>query len=698
MRKSLAAALFTLMAVALTVTSCGKYYGEGKFPVSSPDGRITVNFELKELESPYQPGPNMYYNVEFNGKKLLTDSPMGLVFGEKGALTGDVVVKEVVYNENQSDQFETPFGKQSSVSVSYNEMTVKVRERTIPAKDMDIIFRIYNDGVAFRFHLPYQKPDIKFPSVDREGFLEDFVITGDMTGYIFKDSIMTFAAVAEAGKHNYEAQYLLTPLYTITREMQVMMPLLATWDDGTAMIITEAGLADYPHAYLSSQRDMDLDLVTSLVPMFGEKEVKAYGTVPYTTPWHLLMIGESVGDLIESDLTLALNEPSKIADQSWIKPGKMAWDWWSNRLLEYKRNQPQYGRVNEDAKKTFETYIDFAAESGFEYCLIDAGWYGDDRDPTQDVTTPVDTTLVMEDLFAHADSAGVGIFLGVNWQNLQPAGDSLYTKLDSVLDVYGKWGVKGIKINYMNRDDLNMVRFYHKVLEETAARKMMVIFHSAYKPTGIQRTWPNLVTRDAVISSEADKFNADASPEHDVTIAFTRGVLGQMDYAPGAFINVYMDDFQASYTKPVAQGTRAHQLAMFVVYQSPIQTIPDAPANYAKEKGFDFIQLVPTVWDETRYISGEVGQYIVMARRNGDNWYLGAMTNELEREIELPLEFLGGGQWTMKSWADGDATMAEGKKRDMESLNIEEKEISSSETVSITLGPGGGFAAAFTKK
>jgi alpha-glucosidase len=292
----------------------------------------------------------------------------------------------------------------------------------------------------------------------------------------------------------------------------------------------------------------------------------------------------------------------------------------------------------------------------------------------------------------------VGIFLGVNWQNLKPADDSLFTRLDSVLDVYGKWGVKGIKVSYMNRDDVDMVHFYQTVLEKAAARKMMVVFHTAFKPTGLQRTWPNLITRDAVITSEANKYGSNVTPDHNVTIPFTRGVLGQMDYAPGVFSNASMDDFKVSYTEPVAMGTRAHQLAMFVVYQSPLQTIPGAPVSYEKEKGFDFIQLVPTVWDETRYIAGDVGQYIVIARRNGDAWYLGAMTNGLNREVEIPLEFLGGGQWTMKSWADGEATMAEGKKLDMEALDVSEKEVSSSETLTVTLGPGGGFAAAFNKK
>ena len=234
-----------------------------------------------------------------------------------------------------------------------------------------------------------------------------------------------------------------------------------------------------------------------------------------------------------------------------------------------------------------------------------------------------------------------------------------------------------------------MVNFYHEVLAKAAENRLVVDFHGAYKPTGIRRTWPNLLTREGVLGLEYSRWSKEAEPEHNVTIPYTRMLVGPMDYTPGAFQNA-TGDFRPDTVAPYSLGTRCHQLAMFVVYESPLQVLADAPVNYRKEKGLDFISQVPTVWDETRFVAGEIGEYIVLARKKDESWYLGAMTDWNPRQLEVPLEFLGDGSWKAKIWADGKRA-----ERNPEDVSVSEAEVSAGENLAIELAPGGGYAAVF---
>ena len=677
MVKRLAATSAALMIVSLLAASCGKYYEEGVFTVKSPDGRIVLNFELKELEPPYSMGKNMYYNVSVDGKQLLRDSPLGINFGEDGILVGDMLIT-AIKDSSAVVEFETPLSKQAKVKAEFNQLTLSLREKTIPAKNVDLIFRVYNEGVAFRYHLPEQEPKISFPSTEHSGFLKSYMVTNELTGYYFTGDHDIYALIPARLQHNYESTYFKIKLSEVAKEMIIALPLVILPEDGPAVCITEAALTDFTASYLSSHREIDLDLVAFLAPVFGEKEAKVLGEVPLTTPWRVIMIADSPGKLIESNLLLCLNEPSKIDDTSWITPGKAAWEWWSGRVIGKRRNRPVVGEINTE---TYKHYLDFAGEIGLEYCLIDAGWYGDHKDVAQDIITSI-PEMDIEELVSYGDSLGVKILLWLNWECVKK-------QMDQAFPLYRQWGVAGVKVDYMNRDDQEMVNFYHEVLAKAAENRLVVDFHGAYKPTGIRRTWPNLLTREGVLGLEYSRWSKEAEPEHNVTIPYTRMLVGPMDYTPGAFQNA-TGDFRPDTVAPYSLGTRCHQLAMFVVYESPLQVLADAPVNYRKEKGLDFISQVPTVWDETRFVAGEIGEYIVLARKKGESWYLGAMTDWNPRQLEVPLEFLGDGSWKAKIWADGKRA-----ERNPEDVSVSEAEVSAGENLAIELAPGGGYAAVF---
>ncbi|MEA2063045.1 MAG: glycoside hydrolase family 97 protein [Gemmatimonadota bacterium] len=681
MVKRLAASSVALLL--LLSASCGKYIEDGVFSVKSPDGRIEVNFELKEPGPPYPPGRNMYYNVSHDGKELLRDSPLGLDFGDDGKVIGDMVIT-ASHDTSGVQEFETPLSKQASVRAEYNELVVCLKQKTIPAKKIDLIFRVYNEGVAFRYHLPEQEPKINFPSAKHLGFLKEFTVTDEFTGYYFNGDHTLFAMAVASFQHNYESPYFKIPLSGVAREMIIALPLLIVPEDGPAMCITEAGLDKFGACYLSSNRDIELDLIAALAPVHGEKEPKALGEVPFTTPWRVIMIDESPGKLIESNLLLCLNEPCKIDDTSWIKPGKAVWEWWNGRMTgRDRRKRPVAGEINTEL---YKHYIKFAGETGLEYCLIDAGWYGDHKDVEADITTPI-PEIDPGELKNYADSLGVKILLWLNWECVRK-------QMDEAFPLYNQWGVAGIKVDYMDRDDQEIVGFYHEVLEKAAENKLVVDFHGAYKPTGIRRTWPNLLTREGVMGLEYVRWSTQPDPAHNVTIPYTRMLVGPMDFTPGAFRNSTQSAFRPDTLSPSSLGTRCHQLAMFVVYESPLTVLADSPTNYRKEKGLEFIKQVPTVWDETAFIEGEPGECIVLARKKGDAWYLGAMTNWDARELNIPLDFLGSGTWKVKTWTDGKKAFRD-RKPDFEDVSITTLDLTTGDSLSIELAPAGGMAAVF---
>jgi len=447
---------------------------------------------------------------------------------------------------------------------------------------------------------------------------------------------------------------------------------------------------NYPGAYYTRPMSNVLGVSVRLSPAMHAVPSEFYTVVkinqtdkPLRTPWRVIMLGDSPRALVESSLVSTLGAPSRIADTSWIRGGKAIFDWWTNWSVPIENP----GRNTE----TYLAYIDFAADMGIEYMLMDAGWYEgaswvfneDYERKGSDVTKPI-PELDMPKILAHAKARGIGVILWVQWKQLD-------RQMDEAFATYERWGIVGIKPDFMDRNDLEMVNWYHKVLSKAAEHRLTVNLHGAYPPNGLERTYPNLVNQEAVLEAEFNKFNNRITARHNVTVPYTRMILGPIDYSPGGFIHSTPEDFIARYDRPMVQTTRGHAVAMYVVYDAPVVTISDAPQAYRSADGrwadgAEFISEVPTTWDETRVLQGDIGEYIVTARRKGDIWYLGAMTNEDGRTLDLALDFLGEGQYEAKIWQDG---------RDISSLDISTRRVDRSTHLSLKLAPTGGSVAVF---
>ncbi|MGD8781219.1 MAG: glycoside hydrolase family 97 catalytic domain-containing protein [Ignavibacteria bacterium] len=398
------------------------------------------------------------------------------------------------------------------------------------------------------------------------------------------------------------------------------------------------------------------------------------------------MISSSAGTFLETNILSNLNEPCAIEDISWINPGKSAWDWWWSNSYA-----PDAGFELGSNTKTMKYFIDFASEMNWKYQIVDWQWYGEPfasndsnnyaPNPDADITTYTDVIDIPE-LVKYANDRNVKLFLWLEWHHAD-------NQMDEAFSLFEKWGIAGVKVDFMNRDDQEMVNFYHRLVKKAAEYHLLVDMHGAYKPTGFSRTYPNFITREGVKGNEYNKWSKDVTPEHTITLAFTRNLLGEMDFTPGGFVNVTKDQFKTE--KPGSQvmvmGTRYHQLAILVVYESALQVICDSPFNYRNNpSGLDFLEIVPVTWDETKVINSEVGNYITVARRSDDQWFIGSMTDWDERTLDIPLYFLAEGTYEAKIWKDGkDAN------QNPVSVIEETGEVNNKTVLSLELAKGGGF-------
>ncbi len=394
------------------------------------------------------------------------------------------------------------------------------------------------------------------------------------------------------------------------------------------------------------------------------------------------MINSRPGGLIEStDLILNLNPPCALNDTSWIEPGKTAWDWWSG---DYDTDVNFKPGMN---TPTLKHYIQFAADHHLPYMLIDAGWARHSNQQkgweTADITH-WNSNVDLPAILAFARQRHVKVILWMHWKSVK-------RQMNQAFPLFQKWGVAGVKIDFMNRDDQEMVNFYYQMARTAARYHLVVDFHGAFKPTGMRRTYPNQLTREGVMGMEYSKWSYRTTPYHDVILPFTRMLAGPMDYTPGCFNNATKEQFKPRQINPMCQGTRAHQLAMYVVFFSPLQMLSDYPEIYDHNPGMAFLDQVPTVWDETRVVDGDPGEYVTVARKKGDKWYLGSMTNWMPRDLDIPLDFLGAGTYQAEIFADGPDAAQNAK-----SLTISKKWVKASDHLSARLAPGGGLAVIFT--
>jgi len=666
MERTFSRLLFATTCFILILVSTPGARAADALSVTSPDGNLVISFALKSNPQPYLPGMRAYYRITYRGVAVLTDSPLGLDFDGASPLDHDF---EIIDTDQHShaDAWTNPFGAQRNIPDHYNQLRVSLQEKQPPGRRVDLIFRAYNEGAAFRYFLPQQPA------------LEKFTLLAENTGFYFAREVSAFALNLGRFNTSNEGEYGPTKLNLIKPSSIINLPLLVKIPGGPWVGLLEADLTDYAGMYVGGVPGFENALVSRLSPSRDRMDQAVLGSTPKTSPWRVLLINDRPGGLIESNyLILNLSAPSALADTSWIEPGKAAWDWWSGSFARNVSFQPGMNTA------TMEHYVDFAAEHHLEYMLVDAGWY-----PAKDYTHPDDILIYVPEvnvpeIIAHAKQKGVKVLLWVYW-------GAMDKQMDEALDLYAKWGAAGIKVDFMDHDDQQMVNFYERLVRKAAEHHLVVDLHGAYKPTGLRRTYPNLLTREGVMGMEYSKWSDRVTPEHDVTIPFTRMLAGPMDYTPGCFNNATREQFKPRNLEPMCQGTRAHQLAMYVVFESPLVMLSDYPEDYDHNPGMEFLDKVPTVWDETKVLNGEPARYVTIARRHGDTWYLGAMTNWDARDLEIPLGLLGAGEYEAQIFADGtDADKV------ATSLAISRKKMKMADKLTLHLAPGGGAAVIFT--
>ncbi|CAN7359781.1 glycoside hydrolase family 97 protein [Pseudoduganella sp. LjRoot289] len=605
---SAAAAAFALYPL-LGVTSATAA-SPGPLVISSPNGGSAIRIE-RDASS---------FSVSRRGETVIAASPLGLELDgvpDFGALAlekrDDVRIDRTI-----------PLAatKASEARDHYRGATLVFRERAAAGRRLYVDVRAYDDGVAFRYRVDGAEP------VRLRGERTAFVPAGD------PECLVSVATGA------HEVPFERMKVSQLRAGQAYDVPIVCSTASGrTSYAITQANLAGYTGASL--WRDGGALQVRLSAP--PKRPAPAFvSKAGLTTSWRVVMMGDRAGDLIGSHLIGNLNPPPA-ADFSWVKPGKAAWDWWSGPMAGMKADMDNYKR-----------YIDFAAAAGFPYYLIDAGWALGSADPgwkalpTTDITR-AEPGIDMPALVRYAAGKGVGLMLWAHWEHVAP-------RMDEVLDTYARWGIKGVKIDFMDRDDQEIVEFYHHIAEATAKRKLLLDLHGAYVPAGLQRSYPHFLTQEGVMGAEWNKMGKKITPRHNLMLPYTRMLAGPIDYTPGGFRNGTPASFAVRADMPLTQTTRGQALAMYVVYESPLQMVSDDPDAYRDAAGFDFIKRVPTVWDETRFLSGEPGRDIVLARRQGRSWYVGAMMADDAnggRTQDVPLRFLPAGKYRATVWEDG---------------------------------------------
>lgn len=621
--------------------------------VKSPDNKIEITIFNND---------KLTYSVSFSGKPIINQSQLGFEFKDELPMNGNfIVVDQSLQNFNES-WIPVVKSKHSEVSNYYNELQLSLKEKSGAMRQMGFTVRVFNDGAAFRYRL-FRSGKVGDRQITRE--LTTFTIPGDPKAWIVE-----YGGYSSSN----ESEFMEHPLSYLTAKSIAGMPMLMEYANNCWVAITEAKIENYAAFYIGTNGTMG-QLTTKLVPVPGENEegVKVRFSDEVFTPWRVLMIGETPGTLIESEIIQNLNDPCAIKDPSWIRPGLSAWDhWWSG---EVKMEMP-----------VIKQYIDLASEMGWPYMLVDWQWYGKFNSPEADITKWAPQINIPE-IIEYAGSKNVKIIVWLYSSDVNR--NSAYK---TAFPLYEKWGVAGIKIDFMDRDDQQMVNWYHDIIRCAAENHLMVDFHGAYKPDGIIRTWPNMITREGVMGNEYYKFSNKMSPEHNVKLAFTRMLAGQMDYTPGAFLNVTKEQYK-NQTPAVVWNTRAAELSKFVIYESPLTVVCDHPDNILNQPGADFLKIVPTTWDDIRFINGYPGDYIALAKRSGDQWFLGVMNNSIGKTVELNLSFLPAGDYESITWSDTKDSDKEPKDLKKTSLTIK-----SPGTIKVTMAKDGGFVAVFKRK
>lgn len=633
------------------------------YQLTSPDGHLRLDVSNQST---------LQYSVSLDGKTLVAPSPMGFQLkGEKDMAGNFRVTNDAKPVDGVESWTPVVRNKHAKCSVPYRELTLQLKEKDGDYRRMDVTFRVMDDGVAFRYTL-FGTP-----------VLGNRQITRELTAYRVPETshlwIPNFAyeRKGKSYKSSQEGEFVETPVTEIGSDIHAGLPGLIRVDKDHWMAVLEANLDNFPAFYLgrtTQPADGYQQLSTKLTPVWGEGEdgVKARFSERCSSSWRVIMAGHNPGKFIESEILRSLNPDCALKNTSWIKPGMSAWDhWWSG---EVKMEQP-----------VIKQYIDLAAREGWPYMLIDWTWYGPYCKPSANITQPA-PQLDMPEIIRYAKSKNVDIWL---WLRCEDANHNDQYK--EAFPLYHKWGVKGVKIDFMDRDDQDMVNWYRRIIRATADNELMLDFHGAYKPDGIDRTYPHLLTREGVMGEEYYKFSDRVTPEHNVTLAYTRLLAGPMDYTPGGFLNVTRSQFKQQSPTLVA-NTRAAELAKFVVYESPFMCFSEHPDNVYGKVGEEFVRDVPTTWDDIRFLGGDPSSFVALAKQSGDKWYVGVINNSQGRTVQLPLSFLPQGTYQVEYWKDGN-------KADKDATHCQHAttRLKASQPLTVKLAQAGGYVAIIKK-
>ena len=645
-----------LLGAFLLLCIAGLSLSARSWTFASEDSRLSLIVDTQ---------PNLGLTLQFSGQEILRLNDLDVFSNRENPGSPQW---QRVSNRLRTERI------QALVSTRNAAVASRFREIVLDSDgSLSLTLRLYDRALAYRFTLKSQgEVDVRHEQVA-------FVPKGGTTVYFPEE---------KSFQSHYEGHYQVLPIEEIKEGQMAHLPLLMKSESGVLMRFNEADVVDYPCMFLQRNQKGLGSLFPGVVLESGPSEkrpdrnetVRSDGNViarvtgPRHLPWRVITVTDDDRELLARDLVYELSIPPDPVDWSWIRPGQVAWDWWNaNNLFAV----PFKAGLNTE---TYKAYIDFAAENGIEYVILDEGWSKTTRE-----VLAFNPRMNVGELIAYGREKNVGLILWLLWKPLDE-------DMEGILDSYASWGVKGIKVDFMQRADQYMVNFYARVAREAAQRKLLVDFHGAFKPTGLHRAFPNVLSYEGVRGLEHSKWSDQIDPEHDLILPFIRMSAGPMDYTPGAMDNAGKGDFFPRFNRPMSQGTRAHQLAMYGIYESPLQMLCDSPSRYRREEeSVRFIARIPTTWDETRVLEARVGDYLLLARRKGDLWYLAAMTDWTERVFMTDLSFLPGGDFRLEYVEDGPN--ADRMATDHRFL---ESRVNRSSSLTLKLASGGGWLGIIT--
>ena len=634
------------------------------FEVKSPDGAVIVKVET---------GAKLEWSVQIMGQQIIAPSVMSMQL-EGGDVLGDNAKIVSSNTEKINTVINTVNYVKAHIQDDCTQLTINCEN------GYGVIFRVYNDAVAYRFF------------TKKNG---EIVIKNEDANFNFTDDDNAFIPYQwdyRGGKifnSSFEALYRESKISEFAKDSLAFLPLLVDVGNNKKVVILEADLEDYPGMYLNiNQTGKGFMGVYAPYPL--EAELGGYGGINYVPtkradyiaktsgtrnfPWRAIAISNKDKELLNNDIVQKLASPPRIADVSWIKPGQVSWDWWNDRNISHVDFKAGMNTP------TYKYFIDFATANKIKYIIIDGGW-----SPSLDLTK-IRPEINLQEIIDYGKKKKVDVILWASWY-------AVTQQMDTIFPLYSKMGVKGFKIDFVDRDDQVAVASLYQIAKKAAEYYLLVDYHGVFKPTGLQRTYPNVVGYEGVKGLENYKWAIEDQPRYVVSIPYIRMMAGPMDYTPGAMRNSNKANFRPINDNPMSQGTRCSQLAMYIIFEAPLQMLADNPTIYMREQECtNFIVKVPTTFDETVPLDGKVGEYVSLARKKGDTWYVGAMTNWTARVLTIDFSFLGTGDYEAVIFKDGINA-----DRDGTDYKREEIRISSRTKLSIKLAPGGGWAARLEK-